>query len=161
MKKYIIPVIIFFVISIGSVIFFVSSSYTLVQYKKDTRYHITTLQENETLTATYKEVTTQVVGRNSSRIYSLLTVSEIKQIHKKPTYAENNAIQLNFSDGATYIVVEDPSINDSIFILYSYKNKKLYFKISGYNSLEWTEKAISPEGLFNENILIDTNVSSN
>lgn len=157
MKRYIIPVIVFFAISVGSIIFFVSSSYTMVQYKKDTRFHITTLQDNETLMAEYLGVTTQVVGRNTSRIYSILTVSEIKHIYKKPKFVENNAIYLNFSDGATYIITEDPSIDDGIFILYYYKSKKLYFKLDGYNSLEWTTKSISPEGLFNENVLINAN----
>lgn len=155
MKKIIIPVIVFFVLSIGSIVFAISESYTKVQYGKDTMFHMMTLDEGETVTATCDGVSTNVLGRNTQRIYSTLTVSEIKRIFSKPKWDEETAIYLDFSDGAKYIVAHDPSEDDGVFIIYSYKNKNLRFKVSGYNSYNWLKRAISPEGIFNKNELLD------
>lgn len=155
MKKVIIPVIAFFVLSIGFIVFSISQSYVKVQYGKDAMFHMMTLDDGATVTATCDGVSTNVIGRNTQRIYSTLTVSELKRIFKKPEWDEKSAIYLNFSDGAKYIIAHDPSENDGVFIFYTYKNKTLRFKVSGYNSYNWLKRAISPEGIFNKNELLD------
>jgi len=160
MKKFIIPVILFFVIVIGSIIFAVSESYDRVQYDKDAMFHSMSLSNDGTLTAEYKGIVTQVLGRNTQRIHSMLTVSAKKRLYFKPTYDENETIYLTFSDGAEYIVVENTSMNDSVYIKYSYKKKSQWFKITGYNSLKWAKQAISPDGIYIENILISGNPST-
>ena len=155
MKKIIIPLVVFFVITIGGIIFAVSDSYTKVQYEKDALFHMMSLEEGGSLVAEYDNTVTKVLGRNISRINKVITVSELKRLYSKPDWDENAAIFLRFSDGAEYIIAEDPSVDDGVFILYSYKNKKLRFKVNGYNSFDWAKKAISSDGIFNENEVLD------
>ncbi len=154
MKKILIPVIVFFVIAIGGIIFSISINYTKVQFGKDTMFHMMTVGEGGALTAEYKNVKTNVIGRNLQRVNSVLGVSTITRIYRKPTYDGNEAAYLKFSDGAEYIIAPDPDVSDGVFIIYKYKNKKLVFKVKGYNSMTWIKKAISPSGIYNSNEVI-------
>ncbi|MCK5759019.1 MAG: hypothetical protein KAH14_07980 [Clostridiales bacterium] len=154
MKKIIIPVVIFFIIVIGSIAFAVADSYAKTQYGKDTMFHMMTLSEGEILTGEYKDVKTQVTGRNTQKIYSVISVWELKRLYKRPAWDAEEAVYLNFSDGAEYIVAVDPSINDGVFIIYSYKNRTKYFKVNGYNTMSWVKKAISPSGIYSTNEVI-------
>ena len=155
MKKILIPVIIFFVIVIGGIAFAVSDSYSKVQYGKDAMFHMMTMEDGGVMSAEYNGTNTQVVGRNTSRVYSVLTVSALKRVYSKPDITDNEAVYINFTDGAAYIIYKDPSVTDGVFIFYTYKGKKLYLKVDGYNSFTWIKKAISPSGIFNENIVLD------
>ncbi|MBN2558331.1 MAG: hypothetical protein JXB33_06230 [Clostridia bacterium] len=155
MKKIVIPVVVFFVVIIASIIFAVSDSYTRVQYGKDTMFHRMTLDEGGTLEAEYDDVTTLVAGRNLQRIYSSLTVSEMKRIYKKPSWDPDTAIYLRFSDGAQYIIAEDPSVIDGVFILYTYKKENIRFTLSGYKTFDWIKRAIAPDGIYNDNPIIE------
>ena len=160
MKKIIIPVILFLVIAIGSMVFAISDSYSRVQYDKDAMFHMMSLSQDGTLTAEYQGTVTQVLGRNTQRINSLLTVKAINRLYFKPSYAEENTIFLTFSDGAEYIIAENTDEDDSVFIRYSYKKKIQWYKITGYNSLNWAIKAISPEGIYRENLVISESPQS-
>lgn len=155
MKKIVIPVIAFFIITIGGIIFSISINYTKVQFGKDTMFHMMTIAEGGTLTAEYKDIKTNVVGRNLQRINSVLGVSAINRVYGKTEYDENEAVYLYFSDGAKYIVAPDPEVSDGAFIIYSYKNKNLAFRVKGYNSMTWVKKAISPSGIYNRNEIIE------
>jgi len=154
MKKVIIPVVIFFIIVIGGISFAVADSYAKTQYGKDTMFHIMTLSDGGILTAQYKDVKTQVTGRNTQKFYSVISVFELKRLYTKPDWDAEDAVYLNFSDGAEYIVALDPSVNDGVFIIYSYKNKTIYFKVSGYNTMSWVKKAVSPSGIYSTNEVI-------
>ena len=154
MKKIIIPVVIFFIIVIGGISFAVADSYAKTQYGKDTMFHIMTLSEGEILTAQYKDITTQVTGRNTQKIYSVISVFELKRLYIKPDWDAKEAVVLNFSDGAEYTVAIDPSVNHGVFIIYSYKNKTIYFKVNGYNTMQWVKKAVSPSGIYSTNEVI-------
>ncbi len=154
MKKIIIPVVIFFILVIGSIAFAVADSYAKTQYGKDTMFHMMGLSEGEILTCEYKDIKTQVTGRNTQKIYSVISVYELKRLYSKPDWDAKEAIYVNFSDGAEYIVALDPSINDGVFIIYSYKNKTIYFKVNGYNTMSWVKKAISPSGIYSTNEVI-------
>jgi hypothetical protein len=155
MKKVLIPVVVFFVLVVGSIIFFVNASFQLVQYGKATRYHISTLSEGETLIVDYNDVTTQVIGRNIQRVGWVLDIADKDRIHKNPSFNEDEAIYFHFSDGAEYILAKDPNDSDSVFILYEYKGKKLRFYLTGYRAWYWATEAVSPDGLYMENIVIE------
>ena len=155
MKKFLIPVIVFFIVVIGGIIFAISTNYVKVQFSKDLMFHMMALQDGETLTAEYNNVTTNVVGRNLQRVNSVLGVSAINRVYKKPGFDSDKAVYLTFSHGAEYIVAVDPSESDGVFIFYEYKNKKQVFKVSGYNSITWIKKAVSPSGIYNNNEVLD------
>ena len=155
MKKILIPVIIFFVVVISGITFSISTNYVKVQFSKDLMFHMMALQDGETLTAEYNDVTTNVTGRNLQRVNSVLGVSAKNRVYKKPEYDFEKAVYLTFSHGAEYIVAEDQSVNEGIFIFYSYKSKKQVFKVHGYNSMTWIKKAVSPSGIYNSNDVID------
>lgn len=154
MKKILIPIFIFLAFAIGFLIFITSLSYSRIQYEKDTLAHVMDVDSGGELVAEYNGETTKVLGQNVYRIKSSITVTERERLFSKPKYNSDEVITLKFSDGATYIVVQDDSENDSVFIIYNYKGKNLYLKIEGYNSFSWVKRAISPQGIFNENIVI-------
>lgn len=154
MKKILIPVVIFFIIVIGSISFAVADSYAKTQYGKDTMFHMMTLSEGGILIGEYNDVKTQVTGRNTQKVYSVISVFELKRLYRKPDWGSEETVYLNFSDGAEYIITTDPSIHDGVFIIYTYKNKTKYFKVSGYNTMSWVKKAVSPSGIYSTNEVI-------
>lgn len=154
MKKYVIPVILFFVIVIGSIIYGITISFNRVQYGKETSLHAARVQEGGELIAEYNGVTTKVTGQNVDRLTKAIMVTETENLLSKPEYDANTSITLKFSDGATYIVAHDDSSDDSVFVIYSYKVKEYYIRIEGYNAFSWVEKAISPQGIYNENFIV-------
>ncbi|MBN1624694.1 MAG: hypothetical protein JXN10_04105 [Clostridia bacterium] len=155
MKKVLIPVVVFFVLVIGSIIFFVNASFQIVQYGKSTRFHISTLSDGATLTVDHNGVTTQVIGRNIQRVGWVLDISDKERVYRKPDFNEDDAIYFHFSDSAEYIIAQDPEDSDSVYILYEYKGKKLRFHLTGYRAWYWATEAVSPEGIYIENIVIE------
>ncbi len=157
MKKYIIPVVIFFIVVIGGIIFAVSINYNKVQYQKDTRFHVMTLKKTGILTAKYNNIETLIAPENIQKIYTSLTVKDIIFLFTMPKFDESKSIYLNFSDGGKYVIArntEDTKNTDSVFIIYEYKTRKVIFKLSGYNTFYWIEKSISPEGLYAKNKIL-------
>lgn len=155
MKKYIIPVALFLVVVIGSIIFGVSMSYKRVQYGKETSLHVARVHEGGELIAEYDGVTTKVVGQNVDRLMKAIIVTETEHLVSRPEFDRGTSITLKFPDGATYIIAHDDSCDDRVFVIYSYKGKEYYTRTEGYNSFSWVERAISPQGIYNENILVD------
>lgn len=154
MKKFVIPVVIVLLCGVGFLVYILSTSYTRVQYEKDTSAHFIDIDTGGELVAEYNGITTKVLGRNVFKIKSAITVSERKRLHSKPEYDSDLAIVLKFSDGAIYTVAEDESEEDIAFIIYNYKGKEQYFKIEGYKTFSWIEKAVSPKGIYNENEVV-------
>lgn len=81
-------------------------------------------------------------------------VREKEILLSKPEYDIDTSITLKFPEGAN-IVAHDDSCSDSAFVIYSYKGKAYYTKIEGYKAFSWVERAISPQGIYNENILVE------
>lgn len=155
MKKYLLVVIILLGGMIAVVAITISGNYNKVQFSKDLQYHMTTISEGGSLTATYQNTTTNVVGRNLQRINSVIGVSAAERTYNRPDYDENDAVTLSFSHGAEYIIIPNPSVSDGVFIFYSYKNKNQVYKVSGYDSMTWVKKAISPSGIYNPNEVME------
>lgn len=154
MKKILIPTFLILAAMIGGVVFAISFSYNNVQYGKDIIAHCQSLDNGE-LVAEYHDQTTYVQGKNVDRICKVISISARKRFYIAPKYDEADAIYLTFPNGARYILVPDDSNDDAIFLLYYYKNKKNYYSISGYNSMGWATRAISPEGIAVENTVVD------
>lgn len=155
MKKFLIPVIVFLVIAVGSIVVAVSMSYSRVQYGKETYMHLARFQDGGELLAEYDGVTTKIHIDNVYKIMKSISVTESDYLVSKPEYNSEAAITLKFSDGATYIVAHDESEDDSIFVIYSYDGKEFYLRTKGYNSFSWVERGISPEGIYSENEVLD------
>ena len=155
MKKVLIPVIVFFVIVVGSIIFFVGSSYQLTQYTKATHYHVNTVIAGGSLETEYDGVRTQIVGRNLQRVEWVLDIFAKQRIRRVPEINEDEAIYFYFSDSAEYILAKDPEDNNSVYIFYEYKNMKMRFHLEGYMAWDWATKAVSPDGIYIENIVLD------
>lgn len=155
MKKLLIPVLLILTLLIGFIIYAVSYNFNRVQYEKDVLSHLMNLQEGGQLTAQYNGQTTLVLGNNVVRIQKVLGVSDRRKLYLKPDYDEDEAIVLDFSDGAQYIIAVDESMHDAVFIKYSYRNKETWYRVDGYNSFGWAQRAISPEGITSENQVIE------
>lgn len=155
MKKVLIPVIVFFVIVLGSIIFFINSSFQLTQYTKATHFHINTVIDGGTLETELDGVRTQIAGRNLQRVEWVLDISAKQKIYRKPEINEDEAIYFYFSDSAEYVLAKDPGDSNSVYIFYKYKNMKMRFHLEGYNAWDWATRAVSPEGIYMENIVLD------
>lgn len=155
MKKILIPIGLIFAIGLGLIGFSIYRGYKNTQYEKDMMVHVMAVNRGGDLIAEYNGVKTRILGSNIGRIRSVLTVTERRRVYSKPEYDAGNAVKLTFSDGAEYIVAPDPAGGDSAFVLYAYKGTKLYFKIEGYKTMDWTVRAISPEGIAYENEVIE------
>ncbi len=151
MKKILIPLIIFMSALIGFITFGISRSYAKVQYEKDVMSHVMSIGAEGNLEAEYQGARTKVLGQNVRRINSVLTVSEMKRIYLKPPLDEESGVYLSFPDGAEFALVEDPKVEDGAYIKYSYKKSVKWFRVEGYDTMMWTTRAISPEGLYTEN----------
>lgn len=156
MKKIAIPIILFVIIAVGSIVFCVSISYRKVQYQKDAVAHIIDVKEDGgELVAEYNGVTTKVVGQNVDRVFKAIKGNEMEYLFSRPEYDSDTSITLKFSDGATYVVAHDNPEEDSVFVIYNHKGKDYLIRIKGYNSFSWLERAISPQGIYNENEIVN------
>lgn len=155
MKRFLIPALVFLAIFFSVTIMAINQSYQKTQYNKDMMAHMMRISEGGELIAEYDGQTINVLGRNIDRLRKVVTVSDKKWLYKSPKYDEDEAIVLTFPDGGKYIVAEDDSMDDAVFLLYTYKNRKLFFSIAGYSSFSWAQKAISAEGIYNSNEIID------
>ena len=151
MKKILIPLIIFMSALIGFITFGISRSYAKVQYEKDVMGHVMSIDAEGNLEAEYQGTRTKVIGQNIRRIKSVLTVSEMKRIYKKPPLDEENCVYLSFPDGAEFILIEDPKAADGAYIRYSYKRRVKWFHVEGYDTIMWATRAVSLEGIYTEN----------
>lgn len=154
MKKILIPVIIFMAALIGFITFGISRSFAKVQYEKDVMGHVMSVGKEGDLEAQYNGTKTNVVGQNVRRINSVLTVSEMERVYKKPPLDEDRGVFLSFPDGAEFILIEDPEVEDGAYIRYSYKKKVRWYRVEGYETMMWVTRAISPEGIYTENEMI-------
>lgn len=156
MKKYVIPVVIVLLCGVGFLVYTLSMSYSKVQFRNDASAHFMDVYTGGEILAEYNGITTRVSNQNTSKIKSAITVSERKALRSEPEFDSEKAITLDFSDGARYVVAEDGSGDDVAFVLYSYEGKNTYLRIEGYNTFSWIKKAISPEGIYVENEVIET-----
>lgn len=155
MKRYLIPTILFLVFGILLFTFAVYSQYTVVQYEKDVYFHITEVFNEGYVYGEYDGVKTEIVGSNLSKIQSALTITKRKRLYKKPNLNNSKPLLLTFSTGATFdiYIIEDST--DGVYIHYKYKNKSQWYSINGYNSFYWLSSAVSPNGIKNENIILE------
>ncbi len=155
MKKYLIPAIVLLSLLVGIIVFFVIMGYEKVQYSNTISANMTHVsEESGELIAVYMGQKTQVVGQNLRTIKNALTVYQRNIIFRKPKYDAESAIYLSFSDGAEIIIVPDESVDDGVFIFYTYQNKNLRISIKNYRTIELLTNAISPEGIYNKNIIV-------
>lgn len=155
MKKYLIPALVLLAALIGLVVFFVSMGYQKVQFANNISTHIAHVEEDGTLFAEYDGQKTQVVGQNIYYIKSSLTVYDRKKLYLKPDYDSETAVYLSFSDGAEIIVAIDDSVDDGVFVHYTYKGKNIWLSIKKFKTMHWIARAISPEGIYNKNIIVE------
>lgn len=156
MKKIVIPVAVFMVFIIAGIVFTISLSYAQVEYDKATLVHkLDASRGGGELLAEYMGQKTRVAILNLDRVEWLVTISERRRLFFRPKYDAETAVYLHFSDGAEYIVAENPNEEDSVFVLYGYQNKNLYFSITGYSAMSWAVRVVSPEGIYSTNEVIE------
>ena len=155
MKKYLIPVLLLLILLVVFIVFLIYMGFEKQQFANNMSAHISDVEEEGTLFAEYNGQKTQVVGQNIYYIKNSLTVYERKRLFIKPEYNPESAIYLSFSDGAGIMIAVDESVDDGVFVHYSYKNKRLWLSIKKLKTFEWVSRAISPEGINNENIIVE------
>jgi hypothetical protein len=154
LKKLVWIVVIFLVAAITALVVPIALRYDHIQYEKDMLAHVMSCNDGD-LIAKYQGQTTRVIGRNIDRISSTLTVTERKKLLRKPEFDAASAITLQFPDGAFFTVAPSQSDDQTAFVHYQYKGKNRYLSITGYRTMHWISKAISPQGLYQENEVIE------
>ncbi len=153
MKKIVIAVVVLLLLGLAGIIMPLSMHYDAVQMEKDMIAHVMSTAEDDLL-ASWAGQTTKVTGRNIDRVVSALTPTERKLLFRKPAFTEDNAITLDFPNGASFLIAElDPEL-DQVVVVYRYKRKIRYLSITGYKTFSWLSRAVSPEGIYNENELL-------
>lgn len=156
MKKLLVIVIAFLVIGLLAVAIPISLRYDYIQYEKDMMAHDMKLQDGGDVVATYQGQKTRVVGGNIGRLEWALTLTDRTRVFRKPAYDPDLAVTIDFPDGARYVIAPDPSVEDKIYIFYSYKDKNRRYTVpAGYKAMDWIVTAISPEGVYSPNEIIE------
>lgn len=155
MKKLLVIVILFLVIGFLAVAIPVSLRYDYIQYEKDMMAHDMKLQDGGDVTASYQGQKTRVIGGNIGRLEWALTLTDRTRVFRKPDYDADQAVTIEFPDGARYVVAPDPAVIDKIYIFYSYKDKERCYTVpAGYKAMDWILTAISPDGVYSPNEII-------
>lgn len=154
MKKVLIPLAVIFVLGLGTMIFLLSMNYVQVQYQKDAEAHFMAAAEGD-VTASYAGQTTIVSADNLGRVWRELTISERKRVFSAPDCDFDTAVVLDFPDGARYAVVPDDAADDAVYICYTDDGKDLWFRVEGYGVMDWMVRAVSPEGLYGTNEVVE------
>jgi hypothetical protein len=155
LKKIVIAVALFMAIGLTAIIIPLSLRFDTVQYEKDMLAHVISCDEGD-LIAEYEGQRTRVLGRNISRIASTLSPVARKRLLREPAIDPAQAAVIRFPDGAVFTIAESGAAKDQAYVIYRYKGKNRYFSITGYNTFSWILRAISPEGVYNENELLSS-----
>lgn len=155
MKKVVIPVLIFFGLLLGVVIFFVGMRFSQVQYEKDVQAHFMEIAEGGELTAESGGQTTRISADNWGRAQWLFTITERKRLFLTPDVSSDGSIVFTLSDGAEYTVYPDTSAEDSAYLHYTYGSHSLWFRVEGYAVMDWATRLASPEGVYSPNEVIE------
>ncbi|MDW7658768.1 MAG: hypothetical protein SCM11_16490 [Bacillota bacterium] len=150
MKKIVIAVTLFLVIGLTALIVPLSLRFDTVQYEKDMLAHVISCNEGD-LIAEYEGQRTRVLGRNISRIASTLSPAARKRLLWEPAIDLEQAAVIRFPDGAVFTIAESEAAKDQAYVVYRHKGRSRYFSITGYNTFSWIIRAISLEGVYNEN----------
>lgn len=150
MKKIVIAVTLFLLAGLTAIIIPLALRYDTVQYEKDMLAHVFSCDEGD-LIAEYAGQRTRVLGRNISRAASTLSPAARKRLFRKPVFDPASAAVIRFPDGAVFTVAQSNTDKDTAYIVYQYKDKNRYFSITGYKTFDWITRAISLEGVYNEN----------
>ncbi len=85
----------------------------------------------------------------------VLTISERRQVFFKPDCDMAGAVVVVFPDGAQYAVVPDTSAADAAYICYTDDGKDQWFRVEGYGAMDWMTRAVSPEGIYEANEVVE------
>jgi len=155
MKKVLIPVLVALALMIGAIIFFVGLRFSQVQYEKDTQAHFMAIADDGGMTAVYEDQTVLVAPGNWGRASWLLTITERKRLLLKPDVSSDDAVVFSLGDGAEYTVIPDTSVDDAVYICYAFEGREKWFRVEGYDVMNWAQRVASPEGVYVPNEVIE------
>ncbi len=155
MKKVVIPVLVFFGLMVGAIVVFVGIRFSQVQYEKDTQAHFMAIAQDGEMTAVCGDQTTLVSPDNWGRAQWLLTITERKSLMFKPDASLDGAVVFSLSDGTEYTIATDESAEDSVYICYAFEGREKWFRVEGYDIMNWAMRVASPEGVYAPNEVIE------
>ncbi|NLO37567.1 MAG: hypothetical protein GX112_14635 [Clostridiaceae bacterium] len=153
MKKIVIVIVFVMALGLTAIIVPIALRYDSVQYEKNMLAHIMSSDEDDVV-AEYNGQKTLVVGRNINRVASTLSPSTRKRLFRKPDFDPGQAVVITFPDGARFTVSPAGNSGDTAYIVYEHRNQTRYFSITGLKTFEWITRAVSPEGVYNENEVV-------
>jgi len=155
MKKWLIILAVFFVLGFAAVSIPVALSFDAQRYDAERVMHEAALVQVGTMIAEYGDVKTEVVGANPMRVFWVTYMESGTRVFRKPVYVEEDAITVEVSDGARFIIGRDPSGADITYVLSYFDGRTRYFRLEKLNAHGWAMKAVQPDGFYNENILLE------
>lgn len=142
MKKLVIPVVVLLVLGIAAIIIPLTMRYDYVQYEKNVLAHFMSCDDDQTPTAEYQGVKTQIPEKQLNRLQWLLTITERQRVFIFPEYDAAAAVTIVFPDDASFTIVEAADAADKVFIFYTYNGKKRCYSVEGYDAFQWLLKII-------------------
>lgn len=155
MKRILIPVGVVSTILLGFLIWLVVQSYNDNIYERHLLTHFGSVSEQASAIAEYDGLRVCVSPENLLRINDDLGRKSRKRVTFRPDYIEETQVRITFPDGAEFLIAEDPDDAKLCYILYTYDGTQLYYSTSNLDTLGWVRKAVSLEGLYVPNQLLD------
>ncbi|MGN1308128.1 MAG: hypothetical protein ACI4V3_10715 [Faecousia sp.] len=156
MKKVVLAVVALLVVGgLGAVIFFVVRSYDNNTYNRRLLIHPASITAEAPAVAEYDGMRVAISPRNITRIMDDVGRKSRDNVYLRPDYVTETAVKITFPDGAEYIVGQDPEDEQRCYILYSYDGSSLYYSTYKLSTLDWVRKAVSPDGLYEPNTILE------
>ncbi len=156
MKKFLIPVAIFFLIAIGSMGFAVKLRMDDIQYERELVAHLASVKTtNRNAEGESGGIRVRIAQGNLGYIASALTRTERVRKLTLPKVKECEMAKIVFPDGAEFVIYElkkeENNQKDISCVQYTYNNRQRIYTIEGYGTMERIRSCISLQGFVVEN----------
>ncbi|ODU56288.1 MAG: hypothetical protein ABT01_04240 [Clostridium sp. SCN 57-10] len=156
MKKFLIPVAIFFVIAIGSMGVAVKLRMDDIQYERELVAHLASVKTtNRNAEGESGGIRVRIAQGNLGYIASALTRTERIRKLTLPDVTGCEAATVVFPDGAKFVIYElEKEANnqkDISCVQYTFDNRQRIYTIEGYGTMDRIRSCISLQGFAVEN----------
>lgn len=156
MKKMILAVVALLAVGgLGAMLFFVMRSYDNNTYNRRLLSHPASITAEAPAIAEYDGMRVALSSRNVTRVMEDVGRKSRDDVYLRPDYVAETAVKITFPDGAEYIVGLDPEDEQRCYILYSYDGSSLYYSTYKLATFDWVRKAVSPDGLYEPNTVLE------
>lgn len=159
MKKFLIPVALFFLIAVGSMGVAIKLRMDDIQFERELVAHLASVKTtNRNAEGESGGVTVRIAQGNLGYIASALTRTERLRKLALPNVADCETATVVFPDGAKFVIYElrkeENNQKDISCVQYTFANRQRIYTIEGYGTMDRIRSCISLQGFVVENTTI-------